>query len=866
MSDADPKVPQAPPPDMSSRPPRLNRGITSAVLALFLAACSGGESAGPPTPKTVLLVGDTASRLIGDTVRFTGSIIMSNGDVGAGTLNWSTSNSSILTVSSTGVVVAVAEGKATITAASGAISASRSLSVHAGTTVAGFKLNGSGLTVMSTPAEIAAGTMVVSRTTAPPVAVGDVIAGSAGTSGGGYLRKVLTVGGSGTSQTLTTRPAALDEALIDGVANHTADFNIVAALQSDFNKKVLRNLPKGVTISPSGLVNFTDAQFDLTSTASSGPAQAKMTLSGSLGPRFGSDAIPGQKSIGIGLRIENARFTYFTAFVTAGMAFTGSAKVEFTGNFASALGFPRYSAKILPDIVLTKQFGDENCFFVGVLPVCYKATIHFNGYVEPIASVTGTLSQTVTITRAATAGVLYDIPLGWRPLWRAEGTTTVSPFNSNFGGTVGVKVGIVPELEVLLYGAAGPFVNLDAGVSLTAGLTNNFFRWFTNVKFEFEAGIGARAKVFGVTLAEYSTSFPLIDPINLAGTEGPAATVSMSPATVSLNVGATQVLTPSAVLRPFSVPIPAGTYNCISSNATVASVSGCTVTGVAAGSTTITAISNNYAPVFTAVPVTVSANVPLITFTPASMTVSHVVGVTTCPQLVGTLTVTNASSGTISLTGAPGNSALRLNGSATWTVTTLGAGQSTSVVVTFACTTQTTFTDNITITARNASGSIVQPYTVPVTVSISSPLISFSPTSFSAVHTFGVSSCPQVIGNLSVTNTSSGPINWTASAQNAGIEVSGFGTWTASNFAAGATTSTQIRFNCVAATSISTNIVFAVQTVSGSIVQTITIPVTLTVVIPMDMDLDVASVSEPALLDTLVPRRDLLPEIPGLLH
>lgn len=168
------------------------------------------------------------------------------------------------------------------------------------------------------------------------------------------------------------------------------------------------------------------------------------------------------------------------------------------------------------------------------------------------------------------------------------------------------------------------------------------------------------------------------------------------------------------------VAIVSGTTNqnatWTSSNLAVATVSAAlgTVRCVAVGIAVITAVSTADATARDAVTVQcIAAPAPatLIQISPTSLTFTHQVNTTSCPQTVGTVQVTNPSSGAVQVS-LTGHSALSVDA----TSFTLAAGASRTVTVRFNCSTQQSFTGAVTFTA--SSGGATGTATLQVTGTI----------------------------------------------------------------------------------------------------------------------------------------------------
>jgi len=99
------------------------------LCAVVTASCGGGDATGPATVKTVTVSSAVTTVVVGASAQFTATARDAEGSVVTGTIEWSSSATSIATVQETGLVSAVGVGQATITAKIGGVSGSLALTV-----------------------------------------------------------------------------------------------------------------------------------------------------------------------------------------------------------------------------------------------------------------------------------------------------------------------------------------------------------------------------------------------------------------------------------------------------------------------------------------------------------------------------------------------------------------------------------------------------------------------------------------------------------------------------------------------------------------------------------------------------------------
>ena len=119
-----------------SRPQAILTVLARLGVACWAVACGDGATEAPPPPDppraTTLTVTPVTTSLtaLGDTVRLAAQVVDQNGQPMAGAMvAWSSGNASVAAVDASGLVTAVAKGTATITAASGGVSGTASVTV-----------------------------------------------------------------------------------------------------------------------------------------------------------------------------------------------------------------------------------------------------------------------------------------------------------------------------------------------------------------------------------------------------------------------------------------------------------------------------------------------------------------------------------------------------------------------------------------------------------------------------------------------------------------------------------------------------------------------------------------------------------------
>ena len=176
-----------------------------------------------------------------------------------------------------------------------------------------------------------------------------------------------------------------------------------------------------------------------------------------------------------------------------------------------------------------------------------------------------------------------------------------------------------------------------------------------------------------------------------------APSIFLEPSSLTLEVGKSFPVNVSVT----GASNPSISYSGTSGVTTNGTGSGVTIGCTAEGGNTVTVTVASGGRTYTAV-ISVSCRFnPVIDVTPGALSFTHTVGTTGCPQRVGTFRVTNVTPVGVNVTLATTNTALTFD----TTGFALTAGASRDVVVSFNCSTQTSFAAMVNVTGVTPGGS-----------------------------------------------------------------------------------------------------------------------------------------------------------------
>lgn len=146
--------------------------VATAIVTMH-AACGGGDAATTPAPAvaSVTISGNDAPLLPGGSLQLSArAATASGGVVASATLTWNSSDAAVATVSSAGLVTAIAPGTATVRAASGSVSGAADIRVNPGgvvTSAGGSVADATGNVRLTIPAGALSSTTSITVTPKP---------------------------------------------------------------------------------------------------------------------------------------------------------------------------------------------------------------------------------------------------------------------------------------------------------------------------------------------------------------------------------------------------------------------------------------------------------------------------------------------------------------------------------------------------------------------------------------------------------------------------------------------------------------------------------------------------------------------------
>jgi uncharacterized protein YjdB/endo-1,4-beta-D-glucanase Y len=611
------------------------------------------------TPATLAIAGTS-----------TGSVVVTPSNATVQTVTWSSSNTAIATVNATtGVVTAVAAGTATITATS-----------TSATTIAGTAI----ITVSPMLPTAIAVTLAPTSITIAATSAGSVVVSPSNTT-----NPSVTWSSSNTAIATVDPTTGIITGVAVGTASIVATSVASTSIKGSATITVTAILPTSIAVTPATtntlLVNGT-VQLSAAITPSNATVQTVTWTS--------SNTAIATVDINSGLvtAVAIGGPVAITATSTSAPTIKGTASITVIKTAVTGITVTPTPLSII--------LGNQGTLTAVIAPT--TATIKTVNWVSSnnaIATVTsgGIVTSvavgtcTVTATSSDNTAISQIIPVTITPVLPTSITVTPATTPSLYvGGTVTLKAAVAPSTTT------------DNSVTWTSSNT-------TIASVDANTGIVTGNTIGGpVTITATSVALGTITgTATVTVVKTPVTGITITPATLGVVIGTPGNLT--AVIAPTTATIK--TVNWISSNTAIATVtSGGIVSGVTAGTCTITGTSADNTAISQNVAVTVTAAIVLptsLTVTPASSSI-YVAGTTT---LTSTILPTDASN--MSVTWSSSNPAVATVNATTGLITGVTLG-STTITATSVSATTIKNTAIINVVKTPVTGISITPTTLAV--------------------------------------------------------------------------------------------------------------------------------------------------------
>ena len=533
---------------------RLLMGVLLLVIPLGGIACGGDDGENPPTSATLTAITvspATATVALGGTQQFTVTGTWSDKKARAVTgITWTSSSTSVATVSADGLATAVAEGTTTITATASKKTATATMTVSPPKTLESIQVTPATASIgIGTTQSFMATAMFSDNSTedvtssatwaSSDTAVATIAAGVATAVADGTTTITASYDGETGSAVLTVTPAAATSLT---VAPATATF------------------AAGDTEQFTATIGYDDGTTQVVTT------QATWTSD--------DDAIATVSASGLATGVAAGDTTISAAF----LGLTGTADVTITDAYVTEVVVAPASAVAI----------------VGGGDVQFSATaIYSDGTSSDVTDTATWTSEDDAIATVDAAGAATAV---------SDGTVTIT---AEFDGVSGTASLTVPASVVLSSIAVTP-----ATASIAAGSTQQFIATATysdnstanvtsSVTWTTSAPATATISALGMATGVAAGTVTVTAAIgtvqgtaSLTVTTATLVSIDVTPATASIAIGASQQYTATGVYTDSSTQDLTGTVTWASSNVATATINAAGLaTGASSGTTNITAVS-----------------------------------------------------------------------------------------------------------------------------------------------------------------------------------------------------------------------------------------------------------------------------------
>jgi uncharacterized protein YjdB len=573
---------------------RRRATLLLSASALVLVACGGNETTAPPTPVASVTVSPaTATVSAGATRQLTATTKDAAGNVLTGrTVTWASNAPGVATVSGTGLVTGVAAGTATITATSEGQSGTAAI------------------TVTATPAPVASVTVSPATATVNVGATVQLTATTKDAAGNVLTGRTVTWASSATGVATVSGTG-----LVTGVAAGTATITATsegqsgtAAITVPAAAPTIRALVLSTTggfVPPFGFLEQVQVCSDNTCNTHIANATVRVNGGAALSYNATNQQYEGTQVVAAGATVTLSVTVGSNTFTASGTQFTSFPNITAPTSGATWQGT---SANTITWTAGAPTTGAS--YVVGVLDNTGNF-VYPAGSMGPLELGIGTTSHTVPVNSLAAGSDQVFVGIGTTGIGNEQSggiaIPNAGPGSGLWLGGIGPLVPITVTAPAAVASvtvtpnqaavAVGQTVQLTATTKDAAGnvLTGRTVTWTTSnaaIATVSSTGLVTGVAAGGpVTITATSEGQTGTAAITVTATPAPVASVTVSPPTATVTVGATVQLTATTTDAAGNV-LTGRTVTWTSDNTAVATVDATgLVTGVAAGTATITATS-----------------------------------------------------------------------------------------------------------------------------------------------------------------------------------------------------------------------------------------------------------------------------------
>jgi alpha-tubulin suppressor-like RCC1 family protein len=426
-----------------------------------------------------------------ESARIAVTLLTAAGDtVTDGPVEWTSSDTTIARVNSTGLVTAVDAGSAWITATvEHRPGSARVIVVGERVAEEAVVLDTTSAVLVSDSDEVAGGVYKFLFSITPPsIDSGDVIVGG---HGGGILRKVIGVAIHADTIVLSTVQGHLTDVIDAGRLEFSVRLEPAGVArqigQTWIGPATVQYAAPGVTVTAGGisLDNVVLINEDICSDDESNCASVRLALeSGSIdfSPDFDLQA-----DFGFPRLIKE-----LSAIAAGTLELDVEARLAATGSFSKASSFP-----LLTTLSWPFTFPGP-----GSLPIWGEVQLGFVVGYDVAAETAGNLETGIRGTHSMQLGGVYDGD-EWATVFESHSAVKASETEWEAAGAADVHLFVRPEIVVFLYTVPGGFIGLEPYLRFAGSADQQ--EWSYRLMGGVDGVLGLRLKIFHVQIAELST-------------------------------------------------------------------------------------------------------------------------------------------------------------------------------------------------------------------------------------------------------------------------------------------------------------------------------------------------------------------------